>query len=129
MPLVPPALAYGALITAVIAARILQERALRKLTTEEKGRLVEAFSGFRMVALIPLAAIAALYFTMSSLDLLTTTTLLAIYFPALLVFMVVMHAVVRRKLLSLGVHPDYVRAHAIGRALVFVGIALVMLAF
>lgn len=128
MPLIPPAVGFGALITAVIVARILQERALRSLTTEEKGRLVEAFAGFRMIALIPLAAVAALYFGMSSLDALTTTTLLTVYFPVLLVFMAAMHFAIRRKLLALGVHPAYVRAHAIGRALVFVGVGLVMLA-
>lgn len=128
MALVPAPVAYGTMIAAVIAARIIQERALRQLTTEEKGRLVEAFSGLRLVSLIPLAAVAGLYFLMTSLGALTAQVMLAIYLPALLIFFVGMHLAIRRKLRALGVHPAYLRAHAIGRGLVLVGFAAVLLA-
>lgn len=127
MQLIPPAVGMAAFLTAIIVSRILQERALRSLTTEEKGRLVEAFSGMRLFALIPLAALAGLYFVMMGLDTQTTATILTIYVPAALLTAVGMQAVIHRKLHRLEVHPDYLRAYTIGRVLVLVGFVLFFL--
>jgi len=126
--IIPPPLAFGLFFTAVIASRIIQERALAKLSTEAKGRLVEAFAAHRMLALVPLAAIAALYFAMASLDALTTQTLLALYLPLVLVFVAGSQIYIHRKLRTLGLDPGYRRAHAIGRGLGLIGLALILLA-
>lgn len=127
MPLIPAPIGLGLFFTTVIAGRILQERALRRLSTEEKGRLVEAFSGLRLVALLPLAAIAGLYFMMTSLDAMTVDWLLALYLPALLVFSLAMQWTVRRKLQALDLDPEFQRAHGIGRALTLIGFGLFLL--
>jgi len=126
--IVPPPVAFGLCLTALIASRIIQERALAKLSTEAKGRLVEAFSAHRMVALIPIAAIAALYFAMASLDAITTQTLLTIYLPVVLLFVAGSQVYVHRKLRTLGLDPAYLRAHAIGRGLGLIGVAFILLA-
>ena len=126
--IVPPPVAFGLCLTALIASRIIQERALAKLSTEAKGRLVEAFAAHRMVALVPLAAIAALYFAMASLDVLATKTLLALYIPLVLLFVAGSQLYVHRKLRTLGVDPEYRRAHAIGRGIGLLGVAVLLLA-
>ncbi len=126
--IIPPPVAFGLCFTALIASRIIQERALAKLSTEAKGRLVEAFAAHRMVALVPLAAIAALYFAMASLDVLTTKTLLALYIPLVLLFVAGSQLYVHRKLRTLGLDPGYRRAHAIGRGLGLLGVAVLLLA-
>lgn len=128
VPIIPPPVAFGLCFTALIASRIIQERALAKLSTEAKGRLVEAFAAHRMVALVPLAAIAALYFAMASLDVLTTKTLLALYIPLVLLFVAGSQLYVHRKLRTLGLDPGYRRAHAIGRGLGLLGVAVLLLA-
>lgn len=124
---IPAPIAFGVFITAVIVARILQERALRRLSTEEKGRLVEAFSSYRILALLPMAAIAALYFAMSSIDAITTSTMLAIYVPASLVFAVVMQALIYRKLRVLAVDPGYLRVYSGCRVLMLAAFVVMML--
>jgi cytochrome c oxidase assembly factor CtaG len=126
--IIPPPVAFGLCFTALIASRIIQERALAKLSTEAKGRLVEAFAAHRMVALVPLAAIAALYFAMASLDVLTTKTLLALYIPLVLLFVAGSQLYVHRKLRTLGLDPEYRRAHGLGRGLGLLGVAVLLLA-
>lgn len=127
MSIIPTPIAFGVFFAAVIAARILQERALRRLTTEEKGRLVEAFSAYRMIALLPLAAAAGLYFLMSSLDALTVGTMLAIYVPSSLGFAVVMQALMYRKLLALAVDPGYLRVYSVCRVLMLAAFVVLIL--
>lgn len=128
MSIVPPPVAWGLFITAVIISRILQERALARLSTEAKGRLVEAFSAYRMIGLVPLAAIAALYFLMASLDAFTTRMMLAIYVLAALVFAGVMHVLIYRKLRAMSVDAGYVRTYSLTRWLTIVAFALLLLA-
>lgn len=127
MPLIPTPVGLGLFFASVIAGRILQERALRRLSTEEKGRLVEAFSGLRMVSLIPLAAIAGLYLLMTSLEAVTVDLLLALYLPAMLLFVVLMQWMIRRRLQALRFDPEFQRAHGIGRALTLIGFGLLLL--
>jgi len=127
MPLVPPPVGMAVFLAAIIVSRIIQERALRRLSTEEKGQLVEAFSGLRLFALVPLAALAGLYFLMMSLEALTTSMLLTIFLPAALLFSVVMQVLIHRRLRRLRLHPDYLRAYAIGRGLFLVGFVLLLL--
>ena len=127
MPVIPPFIGLGIFMTTVIVGRIVQERALVKLATEEKGRLVEAFADFRMLALIPLAAIAALYFVMTGLDALTTATLFAIYIPAVLLFSLVIQFKIYRRLRAMQVDAGYLRAYSIGRVLSLIGFAALLL--
>ena len=127
MPVIPPLIGLGIFMTTVIVGRIVQERALTRLTTETKGRLVEAFADFRMLALIPLAAIAALYFVMAGLDALTTATLFAIYIPAVLLFSLVIQFKIYRRLQAMQFDAGYLRAYSIGRGLTLIGFAALLL--
>lgn len=124
---IPAPIAFGVFIAAIIVSRILQERALRRLSTEEKGRLVEAFASYRMFGLLPLAAIAGLYFAMSELDALTTSTMLAIYVPSALAFAVVMQLLVYRKLRKLAVDPAYLKVYSGCRLLMLAAFIVLML--
>ncbi len=125
--MVPTHVALGVFIAAMIVCRILQERALRRLSTEAKGRLVEAFSGYRMIALLPLAAIAALYFLMTSIDALTATTVTAIFVPASLGFAAVMQVLVYRKLKALAVDGEYLRTYSVCRAVMLTAFVVLLL--
>lgn len=127
MPILPPTLGFAVFVTTVIIGRIVQERAIRRLSTEAKGRLVEAFSGLRLAGLLPLAAIAGLYFLMTGLDAMTTQAMLAIYLPAMIAFTLVMQVLVHRKLRTMDLDPGYLRAYAIGRGVTLVGFGVLLL--
>jgi hypothetical protein len=128
MGIIPTPLAATLFITAIVTSRILAERGMRKLSTVDKGRLVEAFSSFRMVALIPIAAMAALYFAVMQVDGLSLGTMLAIYLPASLLFAIGANVFVYRKLHALALDPEYIRSYVIGRSLVFGALAVMFLA-
>ena len=127
MPLIPAPIGFGLLFSSVIVGRILQERAMRRLSTEEKGRLVEAFSQLRMVSLLPLAALTGLYFAMSSLDVMTLEFLLALFLPAMLAFALVMQWIVRRRLQALQFDPEFQRGYGLARAVSLIGLGLFLL--
>ena len=129
MSLIPMPVAIGLFLVVMIVNRIINERALRKLSTEEKGTLVEAFSGFRMIALVPLAAIAALYLVMTQLGATTTVMLLAVYLPAMVIFTVVLQWMVYRRLKSMDLPAEFTRAYVIGRGMVTVALGVVFLGF
>ena len=109
----PAPIAFVLFIVTFIVARIVQERALGKLDTQTKGRLVEAFASHRLVALLPLAGIAAGYVAVSMFDGLSTGTMLAIYFPVVLVMVAAIQLSIRRKLLALGIDREFVRVYTL----------------
>ena len=59
---------------------------------------------------------------------LATKTLLALYIPLVLLFIAGSQLSVHRKLRTLGVDPEYRRAHAIGRGIGLLGVAVLLLA-
>jgi hypothetical protein len=128
MGIIPAPIGVGLFFTAIVATRIAQERALRKLDTEAKGRMVEAFSSFRIASLLPLAAVAAMYFAMTSMDAVSFATMLAIYLPATLVFVGVMQLLIHRKLRAMSIDRDYLRVYSISRSVMLVAFVVMMLA-
>lgn len=124
--MIPPALGFAVFLASFVVARILHERALRRLSTEEKGRMVEAFSSHRLVALVPIAGMAAVYFGMTNLGL-SLTAFLGVYIPAVLVFAAVSHVLVFRKLRELETDPAFIREYGISRAITLVGFAMLLL--
>ncbi|MCX4243469.1 hypothetical protein [Paraliomyxa miuraensis] len=128
MSIIPAPVGFGLFLVIIVATRIASERALRKLDTEAKGRLVEAFSSFRLASLIPLAAIAAIYLAMTQMDAMTSGLLLGIILPATLVFGVGMQLLVYRKLRGMDLDPAYLRVYSICRVAMLVGFVVLMLA-
>lgn len=124
----PAPIAFVLFVVVFITARIVQERALGKLDTQTKGRLVEAFASHRLVALLPLAGIAAGYVAVSMFEGLSTATMLAIYFPVVLVVAGAIQLSIRRKLLALGIDREFVRVYTLCRIATFVGLAAFALA-
>lgn len=123
----PAPIAFVIFIVTFIAARIAQERALGKLDTQTKGRLVEAFASHRLVAMLPLAGIAAGYVAVSMFEGLSTATMLAIYFPAVLVMVAAIQLSIHRKLLALGIDREFVRVYTLCRIATFVALAAFVL--
>lgn len=127
MGVLSPPVGLAIFAVTFVVARIVHERALRKLDTHTKGRLVEAFASHRIIALLPMAGIAAGYVAVSMVDGLSMSTVLAIYFPAVLVMVAVMQVVVHRKMLALGIDREFLRVYSMCRIAMFLGFAALML--
>lgn len=121
-----PPVGFGLFIAAYVVGRIIHEKALRKLSREQKGQLVETFFRHRLVGLIPMAAIAALYFGMAQFDL-SMPVFLSVYVPGMLVFAFVSHVYVFRKLDEIDFDPEFIRGFALSRVVQLVGFALLLL--
>src|SRR5690606_35117331 len=81
MGVLSPPVSLAIFFITFVVTRIVHERALRKLDTHTKGRLVEAFASLRVISLLPMAGLAAGYVAISMVDGLSMSTVLAIYFP------------------------------------------------
>ena len=124
-PLLPLPVAMIAFAALFIVGRVLEERALKVLTTEQKGQLVEAFSGMRLVTLAPMFALIVLYLALGTATM-APATLHAIYFGGLLAFVAAMQVLVRNRLSKLGLPPGYLRLSGIGRTLKLAGLAVML---
>lgn len=119
-------LALGLFFAAIVVGRILEEKAIRRLTTEQKGQLVEAFTGTRLLMLVPIAALAASYVALAQVEL-DVAVVLAAHAAILLVFVVVTEILVRRRMSTLALPIDYLRLSGIGRTIKLTGMALLLL--
>jgi len=127
MGVLSPPVSLAIFFITFVVTRIVHERALRKLDTHTKGRLVEAFASLRVISLLPMAGLAAGYVAISMVDGLSMSTVLAIYFPTVLVMVAVMQVVVHRKMLALDVDREFLRVYSMCRVAMFVGFAALML--
>ncbi len=57
-----PLFGFIVLVVAVIISRIIMERALKLLGSDEKARLVDAFSGYRIYNYAAILILMVLYF-------------------------------------------------------------------
>jgi len=119
-------LAMGVFFGAFVIGRIVEEKAIRRLSTEQKGQLVEAFSGTRLLMLVPIAALAAAYVAIAQLQL-DPTTVLAVQGAVLLGFVVVAEFLVRRRMGTLALPSDYLRLSGIGRSVKLAGLAFMLI--
>lgn len=115
----PDMTALGIMVSAILVSRIIQERAVRKLKPEDIARLVTAFSGTRLLNLVPLAVLGAGYFWTAKHGgflVLLGTVLIA------LLLMIGLQIATHRKLRALEVPVDYRRAVLMASCVGWLGI-------
>jgi len=114
---------FVALLAAIVASRMINERGYRLLDSDAKLRLMDGFSKTRSYSMIPLLILIAAYWyliTQTSLD----KQLLNIgYFGLLIVYVVVRSILNQTKLTQLAMPADYRRMFSIGQVVSFLGIA------
>jgi hypothetical protein len=113
----------------LIVSRIMGERALRQLTPEQKVRLLDGFASIRAYALLPIVLIMLVVFGLPEVFPDGPSWVSWLGLVAFLVYAVVMHFMVARKLYSLDMPKSYTRQaltcrhiNHIGLAIVFAGI-------
>ena len=115
------------LIVAIIASRIVSERALKQLSTEEKGTLLDSFSSHRLYNTAVILGLFVVYFAATN------------YFPQsysmlTLIFIVLFFAVSAtisvlsyKKLKALKLPKGYIKSFLVSMAIQYAGVIIVFL--
>lgn len=109
-------------IASFIAARIINERALKKLEKEEAARLLKGFSRFRIYSLLGIVVIVVAYIAeplfLPGRKYLTPPVLMGV----LVAFLLMTSAIAFRKLKKLGMPDSYVNKHLLATFIQYTGI-------
>jgi hypothetical protein len=111
------------LMAGLFGSRYLAERSLKLLSPEEKLKLLDAFSGMRLFAGLPMIAVALLFVGITYVS---PQWFWSAYFTGLALFAVyftVMHQLVYRKMAALGINAQFQAAHRKARWLAYGGFA------
>jgi len=108
---------------AYIVSRLVRERALKRLSMEEKARLLDAFSGYRTYFMSAAVCLPLLYFIALKLWPSTRPLLTPIFFISFGLLLVTMSWLSFRKLKELNLPTDYIRGFLISSGLQYLGIA------
>jgi len=120
-------LGLAALIGIVLFNRHRNEKSLKLLTDEQRGHLLNHFSGFRIYSLYALFAVIGLYWLIGYLDLFQDTG--ALYTLLLVVYLLVTQWLTMKKLKGIDLPAYYVDAQKNMYRLRLVGMGLFVLSF
>ena len=110
-------------VAAYIVSRIVRERALKRLSVEQKARLLDAFSGYRTYFMSAAVCLPLLYFVAIKLWPFTQSLLTPIFFVSFALLLVIMSWLSFRKLKELSLPTDYIRSFLISSVIQYFGIA------
>lgn len=110
-----------ALFGAIIAGRVLSEKAMKQLNGDQKIRLMDSFSGFRKYSLIPLVVILVVYLLMVNANVLTGPSGHVIFLGGIVVYLLVSQVVAYRRLRRLDLPDSYLRTFRISQIVVLLG--------
>lgn len=116
--------AFALFLLAVVAGRLLGNRALAQLTAEEKARLLDAFARQRVFTILVLAVILGAYVLASKARPEVAGTLAAAFFGALILYIVVFGIITHRRIQSLQLPAGYVRGFVASQVVQYAGVAL-----
>lgn len=115
-------------LIAVIVSRILNEKAMKKLSQEDKARLIDSFSGMRAYGFIPVVLIIIIYFLIVEFTAIDGAVLHIGYIVLLLLFIIGMQSFIYNKLTKLNFPKEYIKVFNVSRIIYFVGIGLLVAA-
>ncbi len=109
------------LFAGIIISRIINERAMKKLTADEKVKLIDGFSGLRLYSIIPIVVVIGLFVVLNRYSTLSSITVFVIYISLLLFIVFALQMVVHKKLLSLEFPKSYLKMYHISRVFYLTG--------
>ena len=111
------------LVAAVIISRVIMEKALKNLRPDEKVKLLDAFSGYRIYNYAAILILMVLYFGAMRYFPESTSAIAPVFLISFLLATVTTSVLTYRKLKSLGLPPQYVKNYLISFAVQYAGIA------
>jgi hypothetical protein len=122
-----PVFGIAVFAVAYTISRIIHERALRRLSTEEKARLIDGFSGFRIFTAVVVLLFVVLFFAGSYFFPELTATM-SLGFPvAILLILIFLNFITYRKLSELKIPESYIKTYLFSLALQYFGLAALFL--
>ncbi len=110
------------MFVAIIISRIIMERALKRLGSNEKARLVDAFSSYRIYNYAAIFTLAVLYFASVRYIPRLNSVVSPVFFISSLVATGAVSFLSYRKLKALEMPSYYVRSYLINLCIQYVGI-------
>ncbi|HSK72870.1 MAG TPA: hypothetical protein VK892_14305 [Pyrinomonadaceae bacterium] len=120
---------FGITIFAVfyIASRIINERALRQLSQNEKARLIDGFSSFRIFSAVVVLLFVAIFLVAENF-LFGLATSIRLAFPiAIFLLLLILSFITYKKLKKLDISESYIRTYLISLVLQYFGLAALFL--
>jgi len=125
----PMELAIGVLLCTIVLSRLLSERALRRLSQDQKASLLDAFSGLRAYSAIPVVVLVVAFLGLGRSGIVPVRPLFTGYGVAVLAYLAGMFWYTRRKLATLELPQEYLQQFWIARSLSLVGVVVFLAAF
>lgn len=111
------------LLATLIVSRIVNERAYRQLSKDEKVRLMDGFSTTRAYAFIPLFILIAAFWLLVTYTNINLQYLTVGYFSLLICYVLIRTGMNQQKMRQLGLPKSYQRMFTISQMISLVGIA------
>lgn len=111
------------LLATLIVSRIVNERAYRQLSKDEKVRLMDGFSTTRAYAFIPLFILIAAFWLLVTYTTINLQYLTVGYFSLLICYVLIRTGMNQQKMRQLDLPKSYQRMFTISQMISLVGIA------
>ena len=115
------------LIVTIVISRIVGERALKQLSTEEKGRLLESFSSYRLYNTYVSLALVVAYFVLADYVWQSSATLALIFIILFFAISGTISVLSYRKLKSLNLPDSYTNSYLLRVGIQYIGLAAIFL--
>jgi len=117
---------YGIIIwlLCVFGSTFIYNRAMKQLTTEKKGELLERFSKFRSYSLLAVIVIAVVYFLMIRQQVFDYRTLTIYYFVAFIAYLIFVNYYAYNMMKKYAFDPGFIRLYILSIVLRFVGLII-----
>jgi hypothetical protein len=119
---------FGIFIVCWFVGRLINEKALKELSIEEKAKLIDGFSAMRIYSIIPVAVICFVYIFAMKFMAINHAILISTYLFFLLLYIIVIGVIVFRKLSSLEYPKSYINKYVLSRIIQFVGVGILFIA-
>jgi hypothetical protein len=110
------------LFASIVVSRIITEKALKRLSPEDKARLLDSFSGYRIFNSALGLGIFILWLVTIEFLPHWRSTLTVIFVLSFLVVSAAISVLSYRKMKGLGLPADYIKSYLIGLAIQYVGV-------
>jgi hypothetical protein len=114
----------GVFLVTMIVGRILNEKAMKLLSVEEKLNLIDAFSSMRAYSLIPIVFIIGGYWLLVKYSEIGDQILSIAYFGSLIMYLAVIHIYSYKVLFKFNYPERFIQAYTVFRVVSFVGIGI-----
>ena len=115
------------LIVAVITSRIVSERALKQLSNDEKGTLLDSFSGYRLYNTVVILGLVVAYFVATNYFPQSFSTLTLIFIILFFTVSATISILSYKKLRALNMPKGYIQSFLVSMVIQYAGVAIVFL--